>query len=81
MKPKFSVCSCCESEDNYKLNEFQIWDKNKIKVVLLCDKCFKRVDNSHSNYFKLKEENTMIKVLFGKKTLQNSRKDVEELCY
>lgn len=81
MRTKFNVCSCCESEDSYKLNEFEIWDKNKIKVVLLCDKCFKIVDNSHLNYSKLKEENTMIKVLFGKKALQDSRKDVEELCY
>lgn len=81
MKTKFNVCSCCESEDNYKLNEFQIWDKNRIKVVLLCDKCFKKVNNSQLNYFKLKEENTMIKVLFGKKALQDLGKDIEELCY
>ncbi|WP_075810211.1 hypothetical protein [Clostridium perfringens] len=81
MKTSFNVCNCCKSEDNYKLNEFQILDKNKIKVVLLCDKCFKRVDNSYLNYFKLKEENTMIKVLFGKKALQDLGKDIEELCY
>lgn len=81
MKPKYNACSCCESEDNYKLNEFQIWNKDKIEVVLLCDKCFKKVNNSYLNYFKLKEENTMIKVLFGKKALQDLGKDIEELCY
>lgn len=63
------LCSCCKTEDNYKLNEFEVWRQDKTEVVLLCDKCFKEANNSIVKYRKMKERYGMARVLFGNKAV------------